>query len=416
MGWRTAIFSSELGKLLDILSEKNAVSCSLEVVVGTYSSQFSVQDKFRVGSALIMLLRHHDILSAPAQRLAALALLHNLYTSDSSAPKLFTSFFVELLQPTMDICFIQSGELTTEHWFLSQILSPSLPKGLFKKTPVDIINIEPQEPLYDDVCAIVANLKVGQEEISANNMASLPPLIPDLNMAFPFRSKDSSQSRQVVQTLLCDPKEFTEQTFEPLFMRPSPLLHPCSNNEMLWLDPSEDFGPLKWDHLMCATSPMKLFFSKASKEIFTHDESQCLCSGINDDPALFHHMGMRPQKLPLMVLKNLKVASEVLIRLGNLEEYSGCLTVLGNLNINLQSIDMVNKLTTVLKVPMEILHKFIQRCFITCRDTPNSGIQRRLVRLVCIFLENLIRNKIVHAQTLKEEIKHMEPFCLEHGE
>ena len=326
---RTAIFSSELGKLMDILSERNAVSCSLEVVVGTYRTHFSVQDRFRVGSAIITLLRHHDILSAPAQRLAALALLHNLYAYDTSAPKLFSSFFVEVLQSTVDRCYTQSGKSTTERWFLSQILSPSLPKGLYKKTPLDIINMEPQELLYDDVRAIAANLKVGQEEISAHNKVGLPPPIPDPNMAFPFRSEDPSQSRQVVQTLLCDPEELTEQTFQPLFMRPLPPLHPCSN-EMLWLNPSEDFGTLKWDHLMCATSPMKLLFSKAFKEVLTHDESQSLCSGIKDDPALFHHMGTMPQKLPLLVQKNPKVATEVLIRLGNSEKYSGCLTVLGN--------------------------------------------------------------------------------------
>ena len=245
--------------------------------------------------------------------------------------------------------------------------------------------MEPQEPLYDDVCAIVANLKVGQEEISAHNKVGLPPLIPDPNMAFPFISKDPSQSTQVVQTLLCDPEELREQTFQPLFMRPLPPLHPCSN-EMLWLNPSEDFSTLKWDHLMCATSPMKLLFSKASKEVLTHDESQRLCSGINDDPALFHHMGTMPQKLPLLVQKNPKVATEVLIRLGNSEKYSGCLTVLGNLDIDLQSIDMVNKLTRVHKVPMEILHIFIERCFSFCRDTTNSGIQVDLSGWFAFFL------------------------------
>ena len=115
---RTAMFSSELGKLMDILSERNAVSCSLEVMVGTYRTHFSVQDRFMVGSAIITLLRNHDIFSAPAQRLAALALLHNLYTYDTSAPKLFASFFVEVLQSTMDRCYTHSVKSTTERWFL----------------------------------------------------------------------------------------------------------------------------------------------------------------------------------------------------------------------------------------------------------------------------------------------------------
>ena len=111
-----------------LLSEENTMTCSLESVVSTYRRHFSRQDSYRVGSALVVLLRLRDLLSAPSQRLAALAVLHELYRSDSFVSNPFALFFVELLQPTMEEGHTQAGASTTERWFLTQILSPSFPR------------------------------------------------------------------------------------------------------------------------------------------------------------------------------------------------------------------------------------------------------------------------------------------------
>ena len=100
-------------------------TCSLETLVGTYHRYFSRQDSFRVGSALILLLRMRDLLPGPAQRLAAFSLFYELYRSDSATSNPFSLFFVELLQ-TEDG---HGQELSlTERWFLSQLLSTTLPR------------------------------------------------------------------------------------------------------------------------------------------------------------------------------------------------------------------------------------------------------------------------------------------------
>lgn len=103
------------------------LTCNLEGLVATYHRYFSRQDSFRVGSAIVLLLRMCDLLPVPSQRLGALFLLHEIYRSDSTSSNPFSLFFVELLQPTMEESQNQGASLT-ERWFLAQILAPTLPR------------------------------------------------------------------------------------------------------------------------------------------------------------------------------------------------------------------------------------------------------------------------------------------------
>ena len=63
----TALSSRELGNLMDKLSEKNVLTCSLEAVVYSYRCHFSPQDSFRVDSTVVQILRCGEILPASAQ-------------------------------------------------------------------------------------------------------------------------------------------------------------------------------------------------------------------------------------------------------------------------------------------------------------------------------------------------------------
>lgn len=108
-----------------LLSDDNMVSCNLETLVATYHRYFTRQDSFRVGSALVLLLKMRDLLPSPPQRLAALFLLHELYRSDSTSSNPFSLFFAEMLQSHAE------GDGTVsmvERWFLAQILAPTLPR------------------------------------------------------------------------------------------------------------------------------------------------------------------------------------------------------------------------------------------------------------------------------------------------
>ncbi|XP_015188995.1 PREDICTED: CCR4-NOT transcription complex subunit 11 [Polistes dominula] len=417
-----ALASKELTKLLDILDEEN-IDTSLENLCSQLHQIFSKEDRFKVGMTLLLLLQHVDLLSKHGQRIMALTMLFDLYKGEPLASTPFATVFVQMLKPQEDTnngvllnnCSGQMPVLSEcEKNLLINLLGYNQ-KEVMKKTPRQLV----VDDLYlasipsIDLTNLQLQLAEYHSELPSISKCGNPIILSDMDHS-KITATDKKILRNMAENLIVGDPPLCAQSYSPEFLRLAPpIFH--SINELTWYnmtDPSE--FTVEYDNSMCvsycAGAEARRLMGKAFKSVLTLQQQQHLVNELDRDPKLVYHIGLTPGKLPDLVENNPLIAIEVLLKLMQSSQITEYFSVLVNMEMSLHSMEVVNRLTTTVDLPTEFVHLYISNCISTCETIKDRYMQNRLVRLVCVFLQSLIRNKIINVQELFIEVQ---AFCIE---
>ncbi|KAG6424490.1 hypothetical protein SASPL_114908 [Salvia splendens] len=411
----------DCGKLLRLLSAGE--DKTVEEIVAEFNSKFPRSLHFYACSALDFLTTDpKEKLLNPTQRLIAFAIIHQAYSSQQPSSNPFIS---KLLGSACD-----DVAEKYERAFVLLLLSSTSVNGreFLKQSAADYINnfdlsshsFPQREQLQQQYFC-----KIQPEPFKCllkdNCVKNIMP-DPDVPRGCDSNSSEFDSQPGVTSKIGSGNKEETVvgllsslslDGLGPQWIRPLPPRLPVMDGELLWLNPDMTHE-LLWDYGMCADTSrgaaVRDIISKALKGPLVPVQQEQVLVELANDPKLVYHCGLTPKKLPDLVENNPMIAVEVLIKLMNSSEIKEYFTVLVNMEMSLHSMEVVNRLTTTIELPTMFLHTYISNCISACQGIKDRYMQNRLVRLVCVFLQSLIRNKIINVNDIFIEVQ---AFCIE---
>lgn len=436
--------------ILDLFSEQTVDSQSLDSICVQVQKRFPKTEHFNLGLLLSSLITTGD-LTLPGQRVVALSLLFEMHKVENP----FCPLFLHLLEGKPGL----QPLAPQERLFIGQIhgFLPINIKDVTKKTAKQVMmtEVNPKELDFDysPLQAIVAERI---SELSAVARATAPALIPYSDGSPPNRMA----MKELLEALMTNDYMSLHKTLKPTGPIPPPtfLIETVDimySDEAVWRNlankgtyiPMYDtdyeglmgLKPEKLDKRQTVppqpqpkpkeekkekqeekkpeekepvskVAEAKELTQLALRGALSVQHQQKLLALLDQEPDIVYEIGITPNQLPELVENNPMVAISVLLSLIHSQQITEYFSVLVNMEMSLHSMEVVNRLTTSVDLPVEFVHLYISNCISTCETIRDRYMQNRLVRLVCVFLQSLIRNKIINVKELFIEV---EAFCVE---
>uniref|UniRef100_A0A146KV94 CCR4-NOT transcription complex subunit 11 n=1 Tax=Lygus hesperus TaxID=30085 RepID=A0A146KV94_LYGHE len=402
----------EIGKLLTLFSDKAFEDQPFDNFVRHIKQYFSKAYNYKIGVCVYHFL-HHNVLSTPLRRLLGVTLLIELYRGEQFLNNPFSHFILSVIRSSGDAASksipfnLVLG--SPEKSFLSHLIASGRPQDMLRKTPKQVMSfVEPKVDLTFLEKQLEMKLRDRPDGVRNHISCFFPETIPSQDM------EDAKEVKDFAVGLLSNPCPPAMQTYRPSALRLVPPLTAGSTgaDDMSWIDfdlRDHDFA-VDFSIGTRVPSGMSKLINQALKGSLTLQEQQQLLLELENETTPLQDVVLLPDKLPDLVENNPLVASELLRKLIDSPKINDYFSVLLTMEMSLHSMEVVNRLTTTVKLPPEFIHLFVSNCISTCETMKDRYMQNRLVRLVCVFLQSLIRNKIINVQDLFLEVQ---AFCIE---
>lgn len=418
-------------QLIDTLDSINAPLGELCARLWDPSNQFDSTDT-SVGTTLAALLQD-NLLPSPPHRLVAIYVLYDMLVTPhppnlSSAAvgaidRLIASPLTVILFNLLD----HGDARPAEQLFLTHLLTHTQSSGAeavppqFANAPAITLHSALEKALQSGASVPKLNMSMLRR-----GWAERHPKVPETLRLPPISAviSDPVVGLSGENSTLADElgEAVTLEEFVPEFVRPAPPFMPigAESRELRWIDP-EALHEVIWDPGMETKggrwSEIREVIALALKSPVQEAEKNIVVAELEKNPKLVNMCGLTPQKLPDLVLNNPQLAAEILLKLlswnqMSWNQMSQYLEALVSIEVNKHSMEVVSRLTDSVELPAETLHAYISHCIKSCESIQDKYDQSRMVRLVCKFLNKIMKNNVIDA---KEVFIEVQAFCIDNS-
>ena len=194
-------------------------------------------------------------------------------------------------------------------------------------------------------------------------------------------------------------EEIHANSYCPNFLRPVPevdqYLEDSIVEDAIWLFPGVLPEPF-WEYTLGNNSSrVKTLMRKSLSGQLKKSNIDLIYSVMKNDPEAVLHYGIHSDDLGDLVIQNKDLAMEFLNNMASYPIITNYYMALSDTKVNLNSMELFNKLVQNHDLPKEYILYYIHNCFKSCKDEGTKNYKNRLVRLVSFVISFFLKNKVI---------------------
>lgn len=279
-------------------------------------------------------------------------------------------------------------------------------ENVFLQSVADIVDLSPYPWEKLLLQEWIKNKEIGKAQVTAiSKLAGEAKEIDHI--------KRSRIVRPVINGGSSDKSTTNLGKYDPEFLRPIPDFIEISPNETNWMSPMT-VPEVLWNNEnhseLVGNESIRELLKQSLSQKLTQEQIETISSALKSNNKLAYRCGISHRNLGELVEKNSAVAVEIMIAIMNSTKIQDFFGELVNIEMSINVLEVVNKLAMTMDLPAEFLHLFISNYMNSCKTMKDKYNQTRFVRLLCVFMSALLKNKILNNEDLHAEIEH---FCTE---